>query len=48
MGQKVNPHGLTCGRNQRLGFPLVCQGQAFGDTLVEDYNVRKFHEEELV
>ncbi len=47
MGQKVNPHGLR-GCDQELGFPLVCRKtMLFGDTLVEDYNLRKTLKKQL-
>ena len=46
MGQKVNPMA-PCGRNQRLGFPLVREGQCFRRYLVEDYNLRKTLKKQL-
>jgi small subunit ribosomal protein S3 len=46
-GKKVNSARLSCWCHQRLGFPLVANKAAFGDTLVEDYNVRKFIKKSL-
>ena len=43
MGQKVSPHGPKSGRNQRLGFKMVCrQSKTFADMLVEDNKIRSF------
>ena len=47
MGQKVNPHGLRVGVIKRLGFLLVRKDNVFGDTLVEDYNLRKTLKKQL-
>ena len=46
MGQKVNPHGLRVGVIKDWDSRWYANEADFGDTLVEDYNVRKFHEEE--
>ena len=42
MGQKVNPHGLRVGVIKDWDSRWFAQDNAFGDTLVEDYNIRKF------
>ena len=42
MGQKVNPHGLRVGVIKDLDSRWFAKDNAFGDTLVEDYNIRKF------
>jgi len=42
MGQKVNPHGLRVGVIKDWESRWFANKGAFGDTLVEDYNVRKF------
>ena len=47
MGQKVNPHGLRVGVIKDWDSRWFANGNAFGDTLVEDYNVRNFIKEEL-
>lgn len=47
MGQKVNPHGLRVGVIQDWDSRWFANKAAFGDTLVEDYNVRKFIKKEL-
>ncbi|MCI7500172.1 30S ribosomal protein S3 [Huintestinicola sp.] len=42
MGQKVNPHGLRVGVIKDWDSRWFANKAAFGDTLVEDYNVRNF------
>ena len=42
MGQKVNPHGLRVGVIKDWDSRWFAKDNAFGDTLVEDYNLRKF------
>lgn len=47
MGQKVNPHGLRVGVIQDWDSRWFANKAAFGDTLVEDYNVRNFIKKSL-
>lgn len=47
MGQKVNPHGLRVGVIQDWDSRWFAEKASFGDTLVEDYNVRNFIKEKL-
>ncbi|MBQ0124958.1 MAG: 30S ribosomal protein S3 [Clostridiales bacterium] len=42
MGQKVNPHGLRVGVIQDWDSRWFENDKTFGDTLVNDYNVRKY------
>ena len=42
MGQKVNPHGLRVGVIKNWDSRWFATDSTFGDTLVEDYKVRKF------
>lgn len=42
MGQKVNPHGLRVGVIKDWDSRWFAGKNDFGDTLVEDYNIRKF------
>lgn len=42
MGQKVNPHGLRVGVIKNWDSRWFARDNAFGDILVEDYNLRKF------
>ena len=42
MGQKVNPHGLRVGVIKDWDSRWFAKDNAFGDTLVEDYKLRKF------
>jgi len=42
MGQKVNPHGLRVGIIKDWDSRWFAKDNVFGDTLVEDYKVRKF------
>ena len=41
MGQKVNPHGLRVGVIKAGDSRWFANKMDFGDTLVEDYNLRK-------
>ena len=41
MGQKVNPHGLRVGVIKDWDSRWFVRDELFGDTLVEDYNLRK-------
>jgi len=47
MGQKVNPHGLRVGVIKDWDSRWFANKAAFGDTLVEDYNIRKFIKKSL-
>lgn len=47
MGQKVNPHGLRVGVIKDWDSRWFANKAPFGDTLVEDYNVRNFIKKEL-
>ncbi|MDR0930929.1 MAG: 30S ribosomal protein S3 [Clostridiales bacterium] len=42
MGQKVNPHGLRVGVIKDWSSRWFVDSKDFGDTLVEDYKIRKF------
>jgi len=42
MGQKVNPHGFRVGVIKDWDSRWFAKDDAFGDILVEDYNLRKF------
>lgn len=42
MGQKINPHGLRVGVIKGWDSRWFAKDGAFGDLLVEDYNVRKY------
>ena len=42
MGQKVNPHGIRVGVIKDWDSRWFAKDDAFGDILVEDYNLRKF------
>ncbi len=41
MGQKVNPHGIRVGVIKNWDSRWYVSKKEFGDTLVEDYNIRK-------
>ena len=41
MGQKVNPHGIRVGVIKNWDSRWFVEKKNFGDTLVEDYNIRK-------
>ncbi len=47
MGQKVNPHGLRVGVIKNWDSRWFVSDKEFGDTLVSDYNLRKFLKEKL-
>ena len=47
MGQKVNPHGLRVGVIKNWDSRWFAKDNAFGDLLVEDYNIRKYLKELL-
>ena len=47
MGQKVNPHGLRVGVIKDWDSRWFAKDKDFGDTLVEDYNLRKVLKKQL-
>ena len=47
MGQKVNPHGLRVGIIKDWDSRWFASKKDFGDTLVEDYNLRKVLKKQL-
>ena len=47
MGQKVNPHGLRVGVIKNWDSRWFASDEKFGDTLVSDYNIRKYLKKEL-
>jgi len=47
MGQKVNPHGLRVGVIKNWDSRWFVADEKFGDTLVSDYNIRKYLKKEL-
>jgi small subunit ribosomal protein S3 len=47
MGQKVNPHGLRVGVIKDWDSRWFANKKTFGDTLVEDYNIRKVLKKQL-
>ena len=47
MGQKVNPHGLRVGVIKNWYSRWFVSDKDFGDTLVEDYNLRKTLKKQL-
>ncbi len=47
MGQKVNPHGFRVGVIKDWDSRWFAKDAVFGDTLVEDYNLRKFLKKKL-
>ncbi len=47
MGQKVNPHGLRVGVIQNWDSRWFTNDEKFGDTIVSDYNIRKYLKKEL-
>ena len=47
MGQKVNPHGLRVGVIKGWDSRWCVKDEVFGDTLVQDYKIRKLLKEEL-
>ena len=47
MGQKVNPHGMIVGVIKDWNSKWYADKKTFSDTLVEDYNIRKFLKKRL-
>ncbi len=47
MGQKVNPHGLRVGIIKDWDSRWFADKSTFGNTLVEDYNIRKYIKKNL-
>ena len=47
MGQKVNPHGFRVGVIKNWDSRWLVKDGEFGDTLVEDYNLRKYLKAQL-
>ena len=47
MGQKVNPYGIRVGVIKDWDSKWYADKKNFGDTLVEDYNIRKFLKKRL-
>ena len=47
MGQKVNPHGIRVGVILNWDSRWFARDNAFGDLLVEDYNIRKVLKKQL-
>ncbi|MBQ4562511.1 MAG: 30S ribosomal protein S3 [Clostridia bacterium] len=47
MGQKVNPHGLRVGVIKDWDSRWFAKDEVFGDTLVSDYNLRKYLKDSL-
>ena len=47
MGQKINPHGLRVGVIKDWDSRWFAKDEVFGDTLVEDYNLRKLLKKQL-
>ena len=47
MGQKVNPHGLRVGVIKDWDSRWFADKKSFGDSLVEDYNLRVFLKNKL-
>ena len=47
MGQKVNPHGFRVGVIKNWDSRWFVKDGEFGDTLVEDYNLRKYLKAQL-
>ncbi len=47
MGQKINPHGFRVGIIKDWDSRWFAKDAVFGDTLVEDYNLRKFLKKKL-
>jgi small subunit ribosomal protein S3 len=47
MGQKVNPHGFRVGVIKDWNSRWFAKDKVFGDTLVSDYNIRKYLKKEL-
>lgn len=47
MGQKVNPHGLRVGVIKNWDSRWFVSDKQFGDTIVSDYNLRKYLKKKL-
>ena len=47
MGQKVNPHGLRVGVIKNWSSRWFAKDEVFGDTLVSDYQIRKYLKNKL-
>jgi len=47
MGQKINPHGFRVGIIKNWDSRWFVRDDVFGDTLVSDYNIRKYLKSEL-
>lgn len=47
MGQKINPHGFRVGVIKDWDSRWFAKNNVFGDTLVEDYNLRKVLKKQL-
>ena len=47
MGHKVNPHGFRVGVIKDWDSRWFAKDNVFGDTLVEDYNLRKTLKKQL-
>ena len=47
MGQKINPHGFRVGVIKDWDSRWFADKKTFGDTLVEDYNIRKVLKKQL-
>lgn len=47
MGQKVNPHGLRVGIIKNWDSRWFASDKEYGDTLVEDYKIRRFLKKRL-
>ena len=47
MGQKVNPHGLRVGVIKNWDSRWFVKDEEFGDTLVSDYQIRKYLKNKL-
>ncbi|HBC26288.1 MAG TPA: 30S ribosomal protein S3, partial [Ruminococcaceae bacterium] len=47
MGQKINPHGFRVGVIKDWDSRWYAKDQAFGDTLVEDYHLRRTLKKQL-
>jgi len=47
LGQKVNPHGLRVGIIKNWDSRWFARDEVFGDTLVEDYHLRKYLKKKL-
>ena len=47
MGQKVNPHGIRVGIIKDWDSKWYANRKNFGDSLVEDYKIRKYLKKKL-